>query len=186
MKTLLLPRICRIIGVVIWAGAILLGMGLIYDWVHTTPEWANVMLLTKFQKADFEFPTWSRLIYDRVQTTSPNGELIWYGGTTAYHFNALITFAICIGAALIFFSKQRVEDEMSQQERLRSLAIALGIDIVLFILSYVSAFLPSGAPTFLVQIAANNFAIFMILLPAVYLTRQWILSRSCNKEEIIL
>ena len=186
MKEFLLPRLCRPIGIAIWAGAIIWGMGLIYEWIHTTPEWAHSLIGPKLIEEGFEFPTWSRLIDDQVQTTAPNGEICRYGDSSAHIFNPLFVLAICIGTVLIFFSKQRVEDEMSLRERLNSLMIAFVINITLFILAYACAFLPNGTPYFLIQIAANNFAVFITLLPAVYLIREWILKRSCNKEEIIL
>ena len=186
MKRFLLPHFCRPIGIAVWLVAIIWGFGLIYDWVHTTPQWAYALLGPRLQEESFEFPIWSRLIYDRVQTTAPNGELCWYGDTAAPHlFNPLLALAIYIGAALIFFSKEKIEDEMAISKRLHSLMIAFAINISLLIIGYACVFLPSGIPTFLVQIIVNNFAIFMIILPTVYIIQRWLDNRNL-KEEIIL
>ncbi len=186
MKRFLLPHFCRPIGIAVWLVAIIWGFGLIYDWVHTTPQWAYALLGPRLQEESFEFPIWSRLIYDRVQTTAPNGELCWYGDVSAPHlFNPLLALAIYIGAALIFFSKEKIEDEMAISKRLHSLMIAFAINISLLIISYACVFLPSGIPTFLVQIIVNNFAIFMIILPTVYIIQRWLDNRNL-KEEIIL
>ena len=97
MKRFLLPHFCRPIGIAVWLVAIIWGFGLIYDWVHTTPQWAYALLGPRLQEESFEFPIWSRLIYDRVQTTAPNGELCWYGDVAAPHlFNPLLALAIYI------------------------------------------------------------------------------------------
>ena len=80
---------------------------------------------------------------------------------------------------------EKIEDEMTLQERMRSLMIAFCIDIALSIISYLCVLLPDGMPNFLVQTVSNNFAIFMIILPAVYLLRRWLSTRNL-KEEIIL
>lgn len=186
MKRLLLPHWCRPIGIAIWVVAITTGLVAIYNWVHLTPEWAHALLGPKLANPDFDFPTWSRLIYDKVQTEAPNGELMWYGAGDAPHtFNPLIALGLYIGGAMIFCSREKVEDEMTINERLRSLWIALCINIALHIACYACAFIPMGAPTFLVQNIYNNFAIFMVILPAVHLLRRWLATRNL-KEEIIL
>ena len=185
MKRFLLPRLCRPIGIVLWVAALIWGSCLIYDWVHTTPEWAHSLLGPRLSEEGFEFPTWSRLIYDHVQTEAPNGEMTWYGSSATYDFNPLLLLTLTIGAILIFCSREKVEDEMTLQERMRSLMIAFALDITLFIISYLCVLLPHGMPNFLVQAVSNNFAVFMFLLPIVYLWRSWRNGQGL-KEEIIL
>ena len=185
MKRFLLPRFCRPIGIALWVVALVWGFTMIYDWVYTTPEWAHALLGPRLTEEGFEFPTWSRLIYDHVQTEAPDGKMKWYGSSAAYDFNPLLMLALTIGAALIFCSREKVEDEMTLQERMRSLMIAFCTDIALFIISYICVLLPHGMPNFLVQTVSNNFAIFMIILPVVHLLRRWLSTREL-KEEIIL
>ena len=185
MKRFLLPRFCRPIGIALWVVALVWGFTMIYDWVYTTPEWAQALLGPRLTEEGFEFPTWSRLIYDHVQTEAPDGKMTWYGSGASYDFNPLFMLALTIGAALIFCSREKVEDEMTLQDRMRSLMIAFCTDIAIFIISYLCVLLPHGMPNFLVQTVSNNFAIFMIILPAVYLLRRWLSTRNL-KEEIIL
>lgn len=186
MKRLLLPHWCRPAGVALWAVALIFGVVALYDWVHMTPEWASALLGPRLAEPDFDFPTWSRLIYDRVQTQASNGEMTWYGAGDAPHtFNPFIALGLYIGGVMIFCSKEKREDEMTRHERLQSLLITLYITIALHIACYVCALSPAGAPTFLAQAIYNNFAVMMIILPAVHLIRRWQLKRNL-KEEIIL
>ena len=96
-----------------------------------------------------------------------------------------ISIGLYLSMFLITCSREKVEDEMTLQERMRSLMIAFCTDIALFIISYICVLLPHGMPNFLVQTVSNNFAIFMIILPVVHLLRRWLSTREL-KEEIIL
>ena len=94
MKRFLLPRFCRPIGIALWVAALVWGFTMIYDWVYTTPEWAHALLGPRLTEEGFEFPTWSRLIYDHVQTEAPDGEMKLYGSSAAYDFNPLLMLAL--------------------------------------------------------------------------------------------